>query len=202
MSPLAPNFKWAERADKVYITIEIADVKDPKIEISEDGQLTFAATGSDAKDYALDIKLFKGLNKEESKFAVTGRAIVFVLIKAEEEWWNRLLPEGVKMHNCKVDFDKWADEDDDDAKDVDTSGMDMNSMAGMGGMGGMPGMGGMGGMGGEGGGMDMAALQQMMASMGGAGAMGGMGGADGAEDGAEGEEDVDDEDVPPLEDAA
>eukprot|EP00854_Cymbomonas_tetramitiformis_P022678 gene22678-27376_t len=193
MSPLAPNFKWAERADKVYITIEIADVKDPKIEISEDGQLTFAATGSDAKDYALDIKLFKGLNKEESKFAVTGRAIVFVLIKAEEEWWNRLLPEGVKMHNCKVDFDKWADEDDDDAKDVDTSGMDMNSMAGMGGM---------GGMGGEGGGMDMAALQQMMASMGGAGAMGGMGGADGAEDGAEGEEDVDDEDVPPLEDAA
>ena len=60
-----------------------------------------------------------------------------------EEYWPRLLKDKAKMHFLKTDFDKWVDEDEQDAVPEDAMG---------GGAGGMPDMGAMGGMGGMGGG--------------------------------------------------
>jgi len=36
-----PNIKWAERKDRLYITVQLEDAKDPKIEIV-DNQLRFS----------------------------------------------------------------------------------------------------------------------------------------------------------------
>ena len=100
---LSPTFTWAERTDKVYLTIEVQDVKDAKIDLTDEGKVSFTGKGgSEKKEYALDVQLFKGIKKDESKWAASDRHIVCVLIKQEEGYWERLLPSGVKMHNCKV----------------------------------------------------------------------------------------------------
>eukprot|EP00241_Pyramimonas_parkeae_P019804 CAMPEP_0114299356 /NCGR_PEP_ID=MMETSP0059-20121206/12929_1 /TAXON_ID=36894 /ORGANISM="Pyramimonas parkeae, Strain CCMP726" /LENGTH=151 /DNA_ID=CAMNT_0001421821 /DNA_START=77 /DNA_END=528 /DNA_ORIENTATION=- len=146
-----PTFKWAERTDKVYVTIEVEDVcGTPSIAIKAEGdhpELVFDGVGGTNKEeYELTVPLFKAIDEENSKWAVGARGIVFILAKKEPEYWERLLPPRVKMNNCKVDWDKWKDEDDDQT-DADMGGMDFSGMGGMGGMGGMD-------------------MQQMMAGMG------------------------------------
>jgi len=161
MATLHPRMKWCEREDKVYLTIELPDAKDAAVTI-EAREFTFRATAAGAT-YEEKIALFADVSKEKSTYAVTARQVFCVLIKEEAKWWERLVREGEKKPaNLHVDFDRWADEDD-DAGDVDTSGFDMQSM-----------MGGGGGMGGGGmpGGMDFS---QLMAGMGGGGAGGGAG---------------------------
>ena len=36
-----PEIKWAQRKDKLYITIELADFENHKIDLSPEGQLKF-----------------------------------------------------------------------------------------------------------------------------------------------------------------
>ena len=175
MATLHPRMKWCEREDKVYLTIELPDAKDAEVTI-EAREFTFRATAAGAT-YEERIALFADVSKEKSTYAVTERQVFCVLIKEEAKWWERLLREGEKKPaNLHVDFDRWADEDD-DAGDIDTSGFDMQSM--MGGGGGMPG--GVGG-GGMPGGMDFS---QLMAGMG-----GGAGGGAGEPGGGAGEPDM------------
>ena len=74
----------------------------------------------------------------------------------KEEYWPRLTKDKSKLHFLKTDFDKWVDEDEQDAVN------DEDVMGGMGGMGGADG--GFGGIdfsklgGGAGGMPDMSAL--------------------------------------------
>ncbi len=67
---LVPKVQWAQRADKLYITIDLQDAKAPKINISNDadgkfGKISFSgegrshATGAEKHQYALDLDLYK-----------------------------------------------------------------------------------------------------------------------------------------------
>ncbi|KAG1668035.1 hypothetical protein FOA52_006568 [Chlamydomonas sp. UWO 241] len=220
-----PTVLWAQRTDKLYITIEVPDCKEPKTELSNvdgHGRLTFAGKGgSEQLDYAVDLDFNKEIDVEGSKIAITARHIFIIVAKPEEdtEHWPRLTKEKHQSH-IKCDWDKWVDEDEEDDDKFDTSGMEMNGFGGgggrgpPGGMGGMGGgmggpggmdlsalMGGMGGGGGGMGGMDMEQMKAMMAGIGGGGGMGGMGGMGGdMGEGEEGEEDDsdNDEDLPDL----
>lgn len=173
---LHPSVKWCEREDKVYLTIEVQDAQKVAVKI-EETCFDFGCETPDGRKYAEKLELFEKVKMDACTYATTGRQVFAVLVKETPKWWGRLLPSGAKKPaNLKVDFDKWADEDDDDVGDVDTSGFDMQSMmAAMGGgAGGMPGMMG-GGMGGGAGGMpDFSAMMG-----GGAGGMGGAGGPGG-----------------------
>jgi len=175
---LHPSVKWCEREDKVYLTIEVQDAQKVDVKI-EETRFDFACETPEGRKYAETLDLFDKVKMDACTYATTGRQVFAVLVKETPKWWGKLLPSGTKKPaNLKVDFDKWADEDDDDVGDVDTSGFDMQSMmAAMGGgAGGMPGMmpgmmggdmgGGMGGAGGPGGDpADMAKLQELIASM-------------------------------------
>ena len=157
-----PTCKWAQRADCVYVTVDIPDAKDEVITVADD-KLTFKATSGD-KVYECEMILFSGIDSAESKYVVKARNVQFYLKKTEKEtdFWPRLLKDkALNKRFVKIDFAKWVDEDEEEDAD------DLNSD-------GMQGMGGMPGMGGGAGGMDMAALQKMMAQMG-----GGAGGAPG-----------------------
>ncbi|GBF94029.1 hypothetical protein Rsub_07297 [Raphidocelis subcapitata] len=215
MAAKTPNVLWAQRPNCVYVTIDVQDVKDPKVELSNDADGKHARVQFDGKtgegtSYSLDLQLYGAVDKDKSKFNTMPRNIVMVLEKTEAGSWPRLTKESAKGDkHIKVDWDKWVDSDEEAAEDFDMSGMGgfgggmggmpgMEGMGGMGGMGGMPGMPGMGGMGG----MD---LQQLMASMG--GGMGGPGGMDmmgGGEEGGDSDDDGDgdDDELPPLEEAA
>ncbi|XP_076946536.1 uncharacterized protein OsI_027940-like [Bidens hawaiensis] len=150
-----PEVKWAQREDKVFITVVLANTKDAKVNLAPEGVFTFSAKAGQ-HEYDLKLELFDKVNVEESKINIGERSIFCILEKAEPKWWNKLLSGDAKTpHYVKVDWDKWADEDDDAGPaDLDMGGMDFSKFGGMGmpGMGGMgmPGMGGMGmpGMGG------------------------------------------------------
>ncbi|KAK8924030.1 hypothetical protein KSP39_PZI019147 [Platanthera zijinensis] len=99
-----PEVKWAQRFDKVYLTILLADAKNVQISLEPDGIFTFSGTtGSDNNLY------------DTSKLNTGDRSIFCVIEKAEKGWWKKLLRgDGKLPHYVKVDWDKWVDEDEDD----------------------------------------------------------------------------------------
>ncbi|KAJ1402349.1 HSP20-like chaperone [Sesbania bispinosa] len=130
-----PEVKWAQRLDKVYITVQLPDSKNAKVDLTPDGIFTCSATaGSEDHLYELKLELFD----KESKINVGVRGIFTVVQKAEIGWWKRLLKgEGKPPHYVKVDWDKWVDEDEDEGLgDLDLGGMDFSKFGGMDAMGG------------------------------------------------------------------
>jgi hypothetical protein len=90
----------------VYVTVDVQDVSEPEISITTTGEtseVSFKAVGgTDKATYALKFATFKAVDEETSKWAVGPRHVVFVLMKKEEGYWERLLAKGVKMNNLKV----------------------------------------------------------------------------------------------------
>ncbi|KAK8570226.1 hypothetical protein V6N13_002921 [Hibiscus sabdariffa] len=158
-----PEVKWAQRADKVFITVMLSDSKDAKVNLEPEGVFSFSGTaGTGNNQYELKLELFDKVIVEESKINIGVRSIFCILEKAEKVWWKKLLRgDGKAPHYVKVDWDKWVDEDEDKgAGDLDLGGMDFSNFGNMGGMGGMGDM--MGGMGGM-----MGGMGDMMGGMGG-----------------------------------
>ncbi|KAG0032261.1 hypothetical protein BGZ82_006607 [Podila clonocystis] len=177
---LVPTVLWAQRADIVYLTVDIADAK-PEAEITED-KIDFKATSKEGKVYAFTLEFNKAIDTTATVIHATPRHVKYTLKKKEgDDWWSRLT-KGSKPRFVCTDFALWKDEDDED--DEPEVAPDMGDMGGMGGMGGMPGMGGMD-------------LQALMAQMGQGGGAPGM--DFGGDDSDEELEDVEDDDVPALE---
>jgi len=194
---LTPEVVWAQRSSKteaeknhIFLSINVPDV-DPKA-IKLDVQATsLEFTGfsqSKKANYHVKLEFFDEIDPSATKNNFSSRALEFVLQKKklQEEYWPRLLKDKLKVHFLKTDFDKWVDEDEQDAIQDDD-----DYMSRMGGMGG--GMGGDGGFGG----IDFSKLG------GGAGGLGGGFGGDlGGDDDDEGDEDdEEDEEMPKLGDA-
>jgi len=124
-----PITKWAQRSDRVFLTIELPDAKDVKLNLKPEGHFNFSAKGSDDLPYEFDLELFDAVNVEESKAAVAPRTICYLIKKAESKWWPRLLKkEGKAPVFLKVDWDKWQDEDDEDVGFNDFSDMDFSKL--------------------------------------------------------------------------
>nr|XP_010922358.1 uncharacterized protein OsI_027940 isoform X2 [Elaeis guineensis] len=111
-----PEVKWAQRVDKVYITVQLPDAKDVKVNLESDGIFTFSATaGAEKNLYELKMDLYDKVN-----------------VEVEKVWWKKLLRGDEKTpHYVKVDWDKWVDEDDDGPGDFDLGGMDFSNFGGM-----------------------------------------------------------------------
>jgi cytosolic prostaglandin-E synthase len=197
MSTSNAPVKWAQRKDKLFITVEVKDAKDVKVDFQESsisvtGKGVHNVGGSEA-EFKTVLALSDSIDASASTFKASGFAVQICAIKkdAHKEHWGKLTKEAPKaLKNwLAVDWSLWKDEEDEIAGEK----VDFGGYGDMGG--------GMGGMGGGMGGMDMA---QLMAQMGGMGGMGGLGGGFGGGD--EGEEgqggaDSDDEAEPPnLED--
>lgn len=124
-----PITKWAQRSDRVFLTIELPDAKDVKLNLKPEGHFNFSAKGSDDLPYEIDLELFDAVNVEESKAAVAPRTICYLIKKAESKWWPRLQKkEGKPPVFLKVDWDKWQDEDDEDVGFNDFGDMDFSKL--------------------------------------------------------------------------
>ncbi|KAA8522559.1 hypothetical protein F0562_013080 [Nyssa sinensis] len=129
-----PTVKWAQRSDKLYITIDLPDAKDVKLKLEPEGKFVFsAASGADNVPYEIDIDLYDKVDVNESKASVSLRNICYLIKKAESKWWSRLLKrEGKPPVFLKVDWDKWVDEDEEqDSKpgaDMDYGDIDFSKL--------------------------------------------------------------------------
>ncbi|XP_057731938.1 co-chaperone protein p23-1-like [Arachis stenosperma] len=115
-----PPVKWAQRSDEVYITVELPDAQDVKLKLEPEGKFYFSATTDAEKiPYEIDIDLFDKVDVNNSKVCVGSRSIFYLVAKAEDKWWDRLLKQrGKPPAFLKVDWDKWVDEHD----EVDVDG--------------------------------------------------------------------------------
>ncbi|EQK98614.1 Hsp90 binding co-chaperone Sba1 [Ophiocordyceps sinensis CO18] len=183
-SAAPPEVLWAQRSSVsdpsknfIYLTLSVPDVseKDTKLDL-QPTSLSFTGTSTTLKrKFHVDLDFYAEIDPAESKINQTSKNIEIKLQKKElkEEYWPRLLKDSKKPHFLKTNFDKWADEDEQNEVPED----DFSQFGGAGGaMGGMPGMGGD-----DYGGIDFSKLA--------AGGMGGMGG-------------MDDDELPALEDKA
>ena len=60
-----PEVKWAERLDKVYITVQLPDAKNVKVNLEPEGVFTFSATaGTDGNLYDFKLELHDKVNVE------------------------------------------------------------------------------------------------------------------------------------------
>lgn len=91
---LLPNIQWAQRKDRLYLTIDLQNAKDPPIKLDngEDGKhghVSFKgkaqshATGADAHEYEVELDLFGAIDSEESKISISDRSVLLVIAKQE-----------------------------------------------------------------------------------------------------------------------
>jgi len=130
MAKVHPSVEWAQRNDKLYVTVFIEDVNRPNVEMTDD-KLIIKGTGGQAskvQEYECEIEFYKPINSEACKRNVSGRFLSFMIPKQDTgPYWPRLLKSDKKVHWLKVDFDKWKDEDDEES-DLDNNDMGFGDM--------------------------------------------------------------------------
>jgi len=109
---ITPEVLWAQRADKVMVSIQLEEVTDETITV-DSTNLKFSGK-SHAKDYQVALEFNQEIIPNESRQRKGGREYYFELKKKETggPWWPRLLKEKVKPKYLKTDFNRWRDEDD------------------------------------------------------------------------------------------
>jgi len=109
---------WAQRSDKLYVTLDVEDCKNAVIKF-DNTSLHFSGVNGQKVEYDFTLEFCKEIDAEKSKYTVLSRHIPMVIFKKESgPYWPRLLKDNTKVHWLKTDFDKWRDEDD---SDVDES---------------------------------------------------------------------------------
>lgn len=54
-----PSVKWAQRSDKLFITVELPDAKNVKFKLEPEGKFFFSAeAGADNTPFEVDFELF------------------------------------------------------------------------------------------------------------------------------------------------
>ena len=128
-----PILKWAQRKDKLFITICVVHTKKPIVDLSDGKRIKYQGTDGTI-DYAFDIELYDEIIKEESKYTLESRNIFLNLKKKTSgPYWPRLIKDEKKYHWIEVDWMYYAEEDEEDeATQPMKPGQDFDDMPDMG----------------------------------------------------------------------
>ncbi|XP_010249748.1 PREDICTED: uncharacterized protein At3g03773 [Nelumbo nucifera] len=110
-----PEVLWAQRSDKIYLTIALPDAKNVSVKSEPEGLFSFSAMGAQGESFDLNLELYGTIVPEGSKVNVGLRNILCSIQKEQKGWWKRLLKSDEKpAPYIKVDWNKWCDEDDEE----------------------------------------------------------------------------------------
>ena len=125
-----PILKWAQRKDKLFITINVVHSKKPTIEI-EGKKMKYQGTDGNI-NYSFEIELYDEIDKENSKYTLDARNIFLKLKKKKEgPYWPRLTSDKVKYHWIEIDWAYFVDEDEEEeGKEPNFEGQDLGDMGG------------------------------------------------------------------------
>ena len=124
-----PTLKWAQRKDKLYLTINVVHSKKPTIEIK--GKKTKYEGTDGTKNYSFDIELYDEIDTENSKYTLDTRNIFLNLKKKKEgAYWPRLTSEKVKYHWIEIDWNYFVDdeEEEEEAKEPNFEGKNLSEI--------------------------------------------------------------------------
>ena len=128
-----PIIKWAQRKDKLFITICVVHSKKPIVDLTDGKRIKYQGTDG-SLNYAFDIELYDEIVKEESKYTLDARNIFLNLKKKTSgPYWPRLLKDEKKYHWIEVDWMYYPEEDEEDeATQPMKPGQDFDDMPDMG----------------------------------------------------------------------
>ena len=124
-----PTLKWAQRKDKLYITINVVHSKKPTIEI-KGKKMKYEGTDG-TKNYTFEIELYDEIDIENSKYTLDTRNIFLNLKKKKSgDYWPRLTFDKVKFHWIEIDWNYFVDEDEEEeAKEPNFEGKNLNEIS-------------------------------------------------------------------------
>lgn len=105
MSMLQPQLLWAQRKDKLYLTVDLQDCESPDIKVSnEDGAGKFEFRGTaQGQQYELTVQLFSEVDADNVQISNTARKVLLMVPKKEEgDHWPRLTKEKAKHTHIQV----------------------------------------------------------------------------------------------------
>ncbi|XP_023585627.1 very-long-chain (3R)-3-hydroxyacyl-CoA dehydratase 3 [Trichechus manatus latirostris] len=110
---LTPHVYWAQRHRELYLRVELSDVQNPAISITEN-VLHFKAQGHGAKgDNVYEFHLeFLDPVKPEPVYKLTQRQVNITVQKKVSQWWERPTKQEKRPLFLAPDFDRWLDESD------------------------------------------------------------------------------------------
>ena len=128
-----PILKWAQRKDKLFITISVVHSKKPLVDLTDGKRIKYQGTDGNI-NYAFDIELYDEINKEESKYTLESRNIFLNLKKKTSgPYWPRLIKDEKKYHWIEVDWMYFTEEDEEDeATNPNKPGQGFDDMPDMG----------------------------------------------------------------------
>ncbi|XP_060669002.1 co-chaperone protein p23-2 isoform X2 [Ziziphus jujuba] len=95
-----PEVLWAQRSDKVYLTVALPDAKDINVKCEPPGLFSFSALGAHGEPFDFSLTLYGPIVPE----------------KKQKGWWKRLLETEEKpAPYLKVDWNRWCDEDEEES---------------------------------------------------------------------------------------
>uniref|UniRef100_A0A2R5LAJ8 Very-long-chain (3R)-3-hydroxyacyl-CoA dehydratase n=1 Tax=Ornithodoros turicata TaxID=34597 RepID=A0A2R5LAJ8_9ACAR len=112
---VSPFVYWAQNDKKIFLRVDLNNVKAPDIELTGDS-LGFSAYGVGARGeekYSFSLNFYAPLDPDGCEYRVSDRHIEIQLSKQSAQWWPRILREEHKPAWLKLDFDKLQTEDED-----------------------------------------------------------------------------------------
>ncbi|KAF4397118.1 hypothetical protein CsatB_027656 [Cannabis sativa] len=112
-----PEVLWAQRSDKVYLTVALPDAKDINVKCEPQGLFSFSALGAQGEPFHFTLTLYGTILPEGCKTKPGLRNIICSIQKEQKGWWKRLLKTEEKpAPYLKVDWNKWCDEDEEESR--------------------------------------------------------------------------------------
>lgn len=116
MATSHPPLMWAQDRNQVFITIKLQDVANETIQFNTNSFVFKGTTTSPPMEYDMTLELFGNIDPEsrDTKYAIFGRNVKIELKKNDaRSWWPRLAKTTNKLHNVKIDWERWVDNEED-----------------------------------------------------------------------------------------
>ena len=73
-APVPPMLKWAQRRDRLFITLDVQDVTGAVVSLSEDA-LVFSGQGCDGRRHKVNLKFYKPVDPKHPVGAALDRGV-------------------------------------------------------------------------------------------------------------------------------
>ncbi|CAN6439903.1 unnamed protein product [Victoria cruziana] len=114
-----PEVLWAQRSDKVFLTIALPDAKNVSVKAEASGLFSFSALGIHDESFDFTLELYGAIIPENNKVSIGLRNILCIIAKEQKGWWKRLVKLDGKPPFIKVDWNRWCDEDEEETSKPD-----------------------------------------------------------------------------------
>lgn len=122
MSAKKPQTRWAQRKDRIFLTLDVFAPKNVQVEFSPSAVLIKGtgslASGAPESDFQHEMKFLHTIDHAACTYKVVGNSVqIFIMKKEKAPYWERLLVEPSKVTKqwLSCDWAYWVDEEEEDA---------------------------------------------------------------------------------------